>query len=106
MAAMKPRTGDGPLEVVEEGRSIIVRVPLEGGGRLVVESAAAEAAALRDALEGVIKAGAYGSAATAPHHPVRGRRRASGPQDRRQHAVAAARERRDQVLGLGDGLQQ
>ncbi|MGO1925005.1 MAG: DUF3117 domain-containing protein, partial [Brachybacterium tyrofermentans] len=25
MAAMKPRTGDGPLEVVEEGRSIIMR---------------------------------------------------------------------------------
>ena len=37
MAAMKPRTGDGPLEVVKEGRSIIMRVPLEGGGRLVVE---------------------------------------------------------------------
>ena len=34
---MKPRTGDGPLEVVKEGRSIIMRVPLEGGGRLVVE---------------------------------------------------------------------
>src|SRR5699024_8789431 len=56
MAAMKPRTGDGPLEVVEEGRSISMRVPLEGGGRLVVEIAADEAAALRDALEGVIKA--------------------------------------------------
>ena len=39
MAAMKPRTGDGPLEVVEEGRSIIMRVPLEGGGRLVVPHA-------------------------------------------------------------------
>ncbi len=37
MAAMKPRTGDGPMEVVKEGRSIIMRVPLEGGGRLVVE---------------------------------------------------------------------
>lgn len=37
MAAMKPRTGDGPLEVVKEGRSIIMRVPLEGGGRLAVE---------------------------------------------------------------------
>ena len=55
MAAMKPRTGDGPLEVVEEGRSIIMRVPLEGGGRLVVEIAAAEAVELRDALKGVIK---------------------------------------------------
>ena len=37
MAAMKPRTGDGPLEVTKEGRGIIMRVPLEGGGRLVVE---------------------------------------------------------------------
>ncbi|MGO1925861.1 MAG: DUF3117 domain-containing protein, partial [Brachybacterium tyrofermentans] len=47
-------TGDGPLEVVEEGRSIIMRVPLEGGGRLVVEIAASEAVELRDALQGVI----------------------------------------------------
>ena len=56
MAAMKPRTGDGPLEVTKEGRGIVMRVPLEGGGRLVVEIDASEAAALRDALEGVIKA--------------------------------------------------
>jgi hypothetical protein len=46
MAAMKPRTGDGPLEVTKEGRGIIMRVPLEGGGRLVVELNAAEAADL------------------------------------------------------------
>ncbi|MPZ27469.1 MAG: DUF3117 domain-containing protein, partial [Micromonosporaceae bacterium] len=31
MAAMKPRTGDGPLEVTKEGRGIVMRVPLEGG---------------------------------------------------------------------------
>lgn len=37
MAAMKPRTGDGPLEVTKEGRGIVLRMPLEGGGRLVVE---------------------------------------------------------------------
>ena len=37
MAAMKPRTGDGPLEATKEGRGIVMRVPLEGGGRLVVE---------------------------------------------------------------------
>ena len=55
MAAMKPRTGDGPLEVTKEGRGIVMRVPLEGGGRLVVEIAASEAVELRDALEGVIK---------------------------------------------------
>ena len=29
--------GDGPLEVTKEGRGIVMRVPLEGGGRLVVE---------------------------------------------------------------------
>ena len=27
MAAMKPRTGDGPMEAVKEGRMIIMRVP-------------------------------------------------------------------------------
>ena len=43
LAAMKPRTGDGPLEVTKEGRGIIMRVPLEGGGRLVVELTADEA---------------------------------------------------------------
>src|SRR6478752_7009341 len=42
MAAMKPRTGDGPLEVTKEGRGIVMRVPLEGGGRLVVELNGAE----------------------------------------------------------------
>ncbi len=43
MAAMKPRTGDGPLEVTKEGRGIVMRVPLEGGGRLVVEMTPSEA---------------------------------------------------------------
>ena len=43
MAAMKPRTGDGPLEVTKERRGIVMRVPLEGGGRLVVELNAEEA---------------------------------------------------------------
>jgi hypothetical protein len=51
MAAMKPRTGDGPLEVTKEGRGIVMRVPLEGGGRLVVEMSAEEAIALGDALK-------------------------------------------------------
>ena len=53
MAAMKPRTGDGPMEVTKEGRSLIMRVPLEGGGRLVVELNAAEASNLRECLVGV-----------------------------------------------------
>src|SRR5206468_9181023 len=54
MAAMKPRTGDGPLEVTKEGRGIVMRVPLEGGGRLVVELSADEATALGDALKGAV----------------------------------------------------
>jgi hypothetical protein len=53
MAAMKPRTGDGPLEVTKEGRGIVMRVPLEGGGRLVVEMSRDEASALGDALKNV-----------------------------------------------------
>lgn len=54
MAAMKPRTGDGPLEAVKEGRLIVVRVPLEGGGRLVVSVNDEEAAALHAALSDVV----------------------------------------------------
>ncbi|QDY81234.1 DUF3117 domain-containing protein [Streptomyces qinzhouensis] len=54
MAAMKPRTGDGPLEVTKEGRGIVMRVPLEGGGRLVVELTPDEAEALGDALKKVV----------------------------------------------------
>ncbi|TXP85871.1 DUF3117 domain-containing protein [Escherichia coli] len=54
MAAMKPRTGDGPLEAVKEGRLIVVRVPLEGGGRLVVSVNDEEAAALHQALGEVV----------------------------------------------------
>ncbi|QIV86026.1 DUF3117 domain-containing protein [Glutamicibacter mishrai] len=50
MAAMKPRTGDGPMEVVKEGRSLILRLPIDGGGRLVVELNDAEATELRDCL--------------------------------------------------------
>ena len=51
MAAMKPRTGDGPLEVVKEGRCIVLRMALEGGGRLVVEMTAEEVRALGDAID-------------------------------------------------------
>ena len=52
MAAMKPRTGEGPLEVTKEGRGLVMRVPLEGGGRLVVELSPDEANALSEALKG------------------------------------------------------
>jgi hypothetical protein len=54
MAAMKPRTGDGPLEVTKEGRGIVMRVPLEGGGRLVVELTPDEARSLSDALTAAV----------------------------------------------------
>ncbi|GAB3564970.1 DUF3117 domain-containing protein [Spelaeicoccus albus] len=50
MAAMKPRTGDGPMEASKEGRGVIMRVPLEGGGRLVVELTADEAGELASSL--------------------------------------------------------
>lgn len=53
MAAQKPRGGDGPMEVTKEGRSIVMRVPLEGGGRLVVEMSADEAAELGSLLTSV-----------------------------------------------------
>lgn len=52
MAAMKPRTGDGPLEVTKEGRGIVLRMPIEGGGRLVVEMTPDEAAELGAAIDG------------------------------------------------------
>ena len=55
MAAMKPRTGDGPMEAVREGRLIIVRVPLEGGGRLVVSVNDEEAAELASALSAAVE---------------------------------------------------
>ena len=54
MAAMKPRTGDGPLEVSAEGRGIVVRIPTEGGGRLVIEMSAQEAGELAEALRNAI----------------------------------------------------
>ena len=54
MAAMKPRTGDGPLEVSAEGRGIVMRIPSEGGGRLVIELNEQEAAELAEALGAAI----------------------------------------------------
>ncbi|MDR1449543.1 MAG: DUF3117 domain-containing protein [Propionibacteriaceae bacterium] len=54
MAAMKPRTGDGPIEVTKEGRGILLRLPVDGGGRLVVEMNVAEATGLHEALQAVV----------------------------------------------------
>lgn len=50
MAAQKPRTGDGPLEVTKEGRSMVLRLPVEGGGRLVIEISLDEAKDLHKTL--------------------------------------------------------
>lgn len=41
------------MEVTKEGRSLIMRVPLEGGGRLVVELNVEEAGKLKECLVGV-----------------------------------------------------
>ena len=54
MSAMKPRTGDGPMEVTKEGRSYVMRVPLEGGGRLVVELNVAEVTELGEKLTAAV----------------------------------------------------
>ena len=55
MAAMKPRTSSGELEVLKEGRVIKMLIPAEGGGRLVIEMTPDEAEVLRAAL-GAVKA--------------------------------------------------
>ena len=53
MAAMKPRTGEGPIEVAKESRVIAMRIPADGGGRLVIEMNAQEAAELGGLLQAV-----------------------------------------------------
>lgn len=50
MAAMKPRTSDGPMEAVKEGRLVVVKVPSEGGGRIVFTLTPDEAAQLHAVL--------------------------------------------------------
>ena len=51
---MKPRTGDGPMEVTKEARSLVMRIPLAGGGRLVVELNQEEARNLADVLQAAV----------------------------------------------------
>jgi hypothetical protein len=56
MAAMKPRTGDGPMEAEREPRGLIVlRIPLEGGGRLVISVNDDELKELQKVLTGAQK---------------------------------------------------
>ncbi|AZA09548.1 MULTISPECIES: DUF3117 domain-containing protein [Corynebacterium] len=56
MAAMKPRTGNGPMEAVIESRKIVMRIPTDGGGRLVIELNKEEAAELGSLLTEVAQA--------------------------------------------------
>jgi hypothetical protein len=42
------------MEVVREQRKLVMRIPTDGGGRLVVELNDEEAEALKDALNGVL----------------------------------------------------
>ncbi|MCS4534919.1 DUF3117 domain-containing protein [Corynebacterium sp. HS2168-gen11] len=53
MAAMKPRTGNGPMEAVFESRKIVMRIPTDGGGRLVIELNKEEASELAGLLQAV-----------------------------------------------------
>lgn len=55
MAAMKPRTGDGPLEAERDIHGTTLRMPLEGGGRLVLELDDSEVKALHDVLDRLLK---------------------------------------------------
>ena len=54
MAAMKPRTGDGPLEATMESRGVVMRIPSEGGGRLVIELTPEDAVELAAALQAAV----------------------------------------------------
>ncbi|KAF3469435.1 DUF3117 domain-containing protein [Streptomyces sp. Tu 3180] len=49
-----PRTGDGPFEVTQEGRGAVIRVPIEGGGRVVIELTPDEAGFLAAELTNVV----------------------------------------------------
>ncbi|USR78972.1 DUF3117 domain-containing protein [Arcanobacterium pinnipediorum] len=51
MAAMKPRTGDGPLETERSNHGTVLRIPLEGGGRMVLELRDDELQTLLDVVE-------------------------------------------------------
>jgi len=44
------------MEVTKEGRGLVMRMPVDGGGRLVVEINVAEAAELLECLKGVVPA--------------------------------------------------
>lgn len=55
MAAMKPRTSDGPLEAERDNRGVTVKIPLEGGGRMVLLFKDDELATLAEVVNAQIK---------------------------------------------------
>jgi hypothetical protein len=56
MAVQKPRGNDGPVEVERDSRGqLILRLPLEGGGRFVAAVSEQEAQDLVAAFNSVIK---------------------------------------------------
>ncbi|MEN9714202.1 MAG: hypothetical protein RLZZ164_866 [Actinomycetota bacterium] len=56
MAAQKPRTGDGPMEIVPEPRGLYtLRIPADGGGRVQVVLDKSELEELQKHLQPIIK---------------------------------------------------
>ena len=61
MAILRPRSGDGPIEVVSRpDGSKEVLLPLEGGGRLTFEVSQEEAKGLKKVLDKSLGAGFVG----------------------------------------------
>ncbi len=58
MAAMKPRVGDGPLEIDKSGRTYVVKIPVEGGGRLAIAMNTDEMESLGNLLLAMVPVGA------------------------------------------------
>src|SRR5699024_12259539 len=86
MAAQKPRTGDGPLEGTEEGRSMVRRLPVEGGGRLEIEPSKDEATGLHDTLAETLGPRADG----APYGPATAERQHRPRPETGERTLAAA----------------
>ena len=55
MVAMKPRTSDGPLEAEPTNRGVTLRIPVEGGGRIVLDMKESDIDELYRVLEDVRK---------------------------------------------------
>ena len=55
MVAMKPRTGEGPLEAEPTNRGVTLRIPVEGGGRIVLDMKESEISELHRVLEELLQ---------------------------------------------------